>query len=139
MVNTAFYEDFLREQGFAPTTDLDGDIVFEFEERTLFISVQEKDPNYFRMVLPNFWEIRDDNELIQALLIANDLNRKMKVATVIITEQFVSASAELFIQNDPQLGDFFPRLLRALVQASVHFAEQMQAGDDAGAVNPQLN
>jgi hypothetical protein len=130
MVNAEFYEDFLREEGFLPRTDEDGDVVFKFEGRTLFISVQDSDPQYLRLVLPNFWEIDDETELIQALRAANEINRKIKVATVVIqSEKHVSANAEMFIEREPDLEQFFLRTVKVLVQSASDFADLMRTGN----------
>ncbi len=130
MINAEFYENFLREEGFLPRTDEDGDVIFKFEGRTLFISVQESDPQYLRVVLPNFWEIDDEDELIQALKAGNEINRKIKVATIVIqSEKHVSTNAEMFIEREPDLEQYFLRTVKVLVQAANDFAELMRTGN----------
>jgi hypothetical protein len=137
MVDTAFYEKFLREEGFLPRIDEDGDVIFKFEGRTLFISVQESDAQYFRIVMPSFWEIDDEAELIQALRAANEINRKIKVATIVIQgDKDVSSNAEMFIEREPDLEQFFLRTVKVLVQAASDFSDLMRTG---GALGQNLN
>ena len=54
--------DFLQEEGYRPSQDEDGDIVFKHEAVTYLLFVEEEDTNYFRLVYPAFWEISTPDE-----------------------------------------------------------------------------
>jgi hypothetical protein len=129
---TEYYMNFLKGEGFSPKADNDGDVIFKYEGKTYYVSVHSNDAHYFRLMFPNFWEVDSDVEMTKALRVANEINRKVKVATIIIqSNNHVSAVAEMFIENNPQLDQFFMRTLKVLKQSSDDFAQEMLGGSES--------
>lgn len=121
------YMNFLKEEGFRPELDEDGDIVFKREGATFLIIISEKDPNFFMLALANIWKIESEEELVKAIVSANQANDKSKVAKTYITEtQKVWVSVEAFLDEPTDFKKVFDRSLRAIDNAVAVFVEKMR-------------
>jgi len=104
------YIQFLREEGYSPSFDGDGDILFKVSGNNYFIIIDENDPQFFRVYtgigLGSFLPS-------EALAAANYSNMRSKVAKVYISSDGRSAAinTELLL-SDPR--DFRFVLSRAL-------------------------
>ena len=111
---TELYFNFLQEEGYRPTVDDDGDLLFKAEGKTFIIFVNEEDPTFFRLVFPNFWPIEDEDEYAKVLDAANLATARTKVTKIYSVNDNVWASAEVFV---PEIEDFkklFGRCMDAL-------------------------
>jgi hypothetical protein len=122
------YLEFLREEGFRPDVDDDGDIAFKFEGRRFYIVISENDPSYFHLLFPNVWKIESAEELSQALLHANDVSRSMKVVKLHVNAQrtYINAAAEMLYSEIAHLQPHFLRTLSMLQSAAREFADSMR-------------
>ncbi len=121
------HRQFLAEEGYVPKVEDAEDIVFKFEGGVYFIRVLADDLEYFRLVYPNFWPLRSDEEAVRAAAIALSVSTDFKVAKVFPSGENVSASIELFCSPPQAAHAVFGRCLRALQAATASFCEQMQA------------
>ncbi len=112
--------------GFNPRIDDDGDVVFRCEGRTFVLTTDERDPTFFRLLLPNFWEIESEEEHLRALMVGNQVNAQMKVVKILIVKQNVWASVELFIEPIEGFIAVFKRCMQLLPAAMHEFREEMQ-------------
>lgn len=120
------YKDYLAEEGFKPDLDDDGDVRFKREGKTYFIQVNEEDPEFFRLVFPNFWKIEDEADLLKVLRAADWANRKTKSCKVFMMQDNMWATIEAFL---PKSDDFKPILMRCLsaMETGVsNFAQKMK-------------
>ncbi|MCS7017577.1 MAG: YbjN domain-containing protein [Cytophagales bacterium] len=118
--------DYLREEGYVPKLDSDGDVVFKYEGKFFIVTTDEKDEQFLRVVMPNFWQIESERERLLALQVANQVNERIKVTKVVVkANNHVWAMAEQFIDSTPDLEDFFKRTLRVLTAAADEFAQRM--------------
>ena len=126
--NTRLYSDYLTQQGYRPTVDSDGDVVFKEEGRIYYIDIDTSDNEYFRLVFPNFWEISGSDELAKAICAANEATRSTKVAKVYVRGdgKETSASIEMFFSNPDQFKAVFTRSMSALKTAVKHFVDEMK-------------
>ena len=119
------YLEYLKIEGYVPKIDDDGDVMFKAEGRTYFIDVNEKDPQFFRLVFPFFWKIEDEEERTRAFQAANHANLETKVAKVFVVNDDTWASVELFVEKPEDFQPVFTRSL-ASIRASVDvFAAKM--------------
>ena len=109
----SIYMEHLRQEGYLPLVDVDGDIQFKVSGDNFFIIVDENDLQFFQIYTGFSLGIvsRDD-----ALDAANSANRLSKTAKVSISSDdslriIVSITAELLL-DDPM--DFIPVFTRAL-------------------------
>ena len=123
------YLDFLKTEGFLPNIDTDGDIYFKYQGKIIIISVNEKDPLYYRMWMPKFWEIENDDERNKAYRAANDANHKLKVAKIAVTHNYVHAFVELFLGDTSDINLIFDRSIAALMGLVDTFCENMRKSE----------
>jgi hypothetical protein len=116
----------VRSEGYVPTIDNDGDILFKAEGRSYFVILDENDEQFYRLVFPNFWSIDDDVERERVIRAASVATAKTKVAKVFPVKDDTWASIELFLSSPEQFNSVFARSLSALQSAVRTFRETMQ-------------
>ena len=121
------YSNYLKEQGFQPYVDEDGDVIFKAEGRTFWIDVNERDLESFRIVYSNFWEIESLSEKLKVYEVANYINRTTKVAKVFLNsrDDDVSADANIFIKNPEDFKFHFERMVDLLLYVVREFRYKM--------------
>ena len=120
------YTEYLTQEGYRPEIDNDGDVVFKKEGKNYFISVDENDPEFFRIVLPNFWSIENTEERSRVLAAADESNRKSKVSKVFTVRDDTWASIEIFIAHPKAFEAVFPRAMSALENGVLQFVQKMR-------------
>ena len=122
------YVSYLKEQGYQPSVDSDGDVIFRAEGVTLYIDVDEKDLQSFRIVRANFWKIESPEEKAKAYEAANAVNRKLKVAKIYVNskEDRVWADANIYIAKPEDFKPHFPRMVQVLMMGASDFRTVMR-------------
>lgn len=122
------YADYLTGEGYRPTIDSDGDVIFKREGRTYYVDVDEKDDQFFRIVFPNFWSIESDDELMRVMIAANHATRLTKVAKVYanLNNENTTASIEVFVEHPENFRPIFGRAMSALMASVSNFVEKME-------------
>lgn len=105
-------KEYLSSEGFRYDVDEDGDIHFKFEGTNLFFTVDENDQSFFRLIMPNIYEVKDDR--LKVLEAISNVNRDMKVLKAFLIQDRLWLSVEIFIDSTPELDDFFPRCIGLL-------------------------
>jgi hypothetical protein len=123
------YLNFLREEGYTPNIDEDGDVRFRYEGGTYYIIIMEDDPEYLRILYPNFWEIESDAELSRAYRAASTVNRTTKIAKIYINrnEGNISMVAESLMAKQDDYRSWFQRLLNIIGTARRDFRTEMNS------------
>lgn len=121
--------DYLKEEGYKPALDGDGDIVFKSEGGTYYIFASEDDPMYFALMYPNFWVISGPDQLDKANRACVQATRETKVAKVYLNrnQDKVSASIEVYIREPKDCAHFLQRALAATRHAVKEFVGVMEA------------
>jgi hypothetical protein len=120
------YITYLREQGYQPNVDSDGDVTFKAEERNFYIVVDEDDLESFRIVFPNFWEIESTEERLKAYEAAMYATRTTKVARVFITSRDnTSIDANIFLGKPEDFKLHFRRMIDVILIARRDFVDKM--------------
>ncbi|HEY0663045.1 MAG TPA: hypothetical protein VGD18_00375 [Thiobacillaceae bacterium] len=120
------YQAYLKEEGYKPVIDGDGDVGFKREGNNYFISVTEDDPEFFSVVLPNIWPIESDKERAQVLAAADASNAKSKVTKVFIVKDDVWVAVELFVKRPEDFKGVFDRAMSALDNGTDNFVAKMR-------------
>ena len=123
----AMYTNFLIEEGYKPSIDSDGDVVFRVEGKTFWIDIDEKDLESFRIVFSNFWEIESLAEKLKVYEVMNYINRTTKVAKVFMSpkEDDVSMDANIFVNKPEDFKYHFSRMLDLLFYEIIEFRDKM--------------
>ena len=116
---------YLKEEGYVPKLDDDGDITFKSEGRTYLI-IFDDDDMYFRLLFPNFWEIECAAESLKVERAALHATEKTKVAKVFLVKDDVWATVELFCSPPEVFKNVFARSMSALRGSIENFAEKMR-------------
>ena len=133
MTKAAFYADFLAAEGYRPTVDDDGDVLFTYEGGTYLLYAIEDDPGYVRLLYPNFWVIESEAERALALVAASRASRVCKGAKVFVRDDGanVCVAYEAFLDDIEGVRPVFSRILSATRHAARTFAEAMTGADGA--------
>ena len=129
MKKAEFYMQFLKEEGYFPTIDDDGDVLFKHEGGSYYLLSNEDDVRYFALLFPNFWKLENPDEVQKALRSANDVTRDTKVAKVHVNSKQtnVNASVEIYVTDPGDCRNFLQRAVSALRYAVHLFRERMTA------------
>ncbi len=124
------YHCYLKEEGYQPAIDEDGDVRFKKEGKTYFIQVDEKDEAFFRICFPNFWEIENDEERRNVLAACDYANALSKVAKIFTVHDDVWGSVEIFVDDPEGFKPIFSRCMSALQNAVRNFVEKMKKDNE---------
>lgn len=103
-----------RGMGIEGWVDSDGDVQFEYNEKTYFIEVNESDPQFFRLVLFNIWPIESISEQAQVLAAVDAVNRQQKVIKAYTTNDNVWIAMEVFLSDIDDYESFLERGLKVI-------------------------
>ncbi len=120
------YLDHLRDEGFRPGLDGDGDIRFKIEGRTYVILVDERDLGCIRIVYPSFWSVESPSERQLAIEAAERATAETKVAKVYLVGESTWAAFEMLCDPPESLKAVFPRAIRTIRAATRNFVERMK-------------
>ncbi len=105
-------KEYLATEGYRYQVDEDGDINFKFEGVSLFYTADDDDPYYFRLIMPNIYQLENNREKVLEAI--NTVTRDIKVMKAFLVEDRLWLSLEIFIDSTPELEDFFPRCMNVL-------------------------
>lgn len=117
----------IKSEGYVPSIDDDGDILFKCEGRSYYVILDENDEQFYRLVFPNFWTIESDEERERVIRAAVQASAKTKVAKIFPVKDDTWASIELFLSGPEEFSGVFARSLSALQSAVRTFRESIQS------------
>ncbi len=122
------YMDHLREEGYSPEIDSDGDIKFKKEGEPFYVIFDDDDLEFLKIARANFWSVESAAERLEILEAADHATRRTKVAKVYLNsdEDNTWASAEMYLSGPDQFALIFKRSLSALRAAVGKFADKMR-------------
>ena len=123
------YLNYLKDEGYVPRVDDDGDVVFKREGGLYFLKADEEDRNYFQLVFPAFWKIESDAEEEKARAAINELNANMKVLKLFVVRDNVWATVEMFVDPIENFQGLFGRSIRLLASGASKFHAKMRPED----------
>jgi len=124
----SLYMAHLRNEGYVPSIDEDGDIAFKREGLTYYIGIVENDPSFTEIVLMNIISLNNDRDRARAAAAVSFANSNTKGAKAYISgsqNQFVSIAMEVFLENPNDFTALFSRYLRAIDSAKEDFESKM--------------
>lgn len=120
-------KEYLQEEGFCPKEDEYG-LDFKCEGRMFSFIYDEDDEMYFRLMMPNIFEVTDENRDI-VLKALNETNKNIKVIKAYTPiPDAVWIGFEVLVDSTPVLGDIVPRALSMLRGAQRAFYEAIEQG-----------
>lgn len=100
----------LELEGCKPRVDKDGDVVFSHRELNYLLLFNAQDPEYVRLLLPNFCAVGTDAERAAAYEAASVTNATCKAAKVTVEHGQTHAAVECFLASPHH---FVPVLMRS--------------------------
>ena len=125
MKTSDLVKDWLAREGFRATIDDDGDLQFKYQGFTMWVTPDEKDPLFLRIILPNIYEVNEENRaaVLEAL---NKVNCDLKAVKGYVVGENVWLSIEMYIDASPEIEDFIERCLDILLAGHRKFGEEMK-------------
>lgn len=99
-----FIMSVLEKMGYSPKVDNDGDIMFRYQMKAIYVMIGDEEEPYISLMLPQFHEFEEGQETL-VLVTCNKMTRELKMAKVFIDQTFknVSATCEFFYINEEAL------------------------------------
>lgn len=117
------FKQYLGTKGITPTNEIEGQITFLSDGLFYIFAYDNSDPYYFRIILPNVFQIVDNKSEYDSLV--NELNQRFKVAkTYIVSNNTIWIAAEQFICTHEGLELLFERCIALLKFVIDYFRER---------------
>lgn len=126
------YVAYLTKRGYQPRVDADGDVVFKIEDSHYFIEIDAEDPEFFRLVLPNFWSIDSAEERTRAHRASTRATLETKVAKIYVVNKSTWASVELLLPEPTDFAKVFDRSISVIHSAIALFVRVMREDEKKG-------
>jgi hypothetical protein len=119
------YVDYLRQEGYLPSIDSDGDIVFKIAGDNYLIIIDEDDLQFFQVI--EYISLGSTSSQT-ALNAANYATRRTKVAKAFISSdgKTVCIKVELLLGKPDDFKQFFSRALSMIRSAEESFISQIK-------------
>ena len=121
----SIYVEYLRNEGYLPAIDHDGDIQFKVAGDNYFIIIDEKDLQFFQIYMGFSLGAVSPEDALNA---ANFSNRRSKVVKVALSPDGTVASitAELLLEDPRDFAPIFSRAISLMRNAESNFMNQLR-------------
>ena len=116
---------YMVESGYSPK-ETDFGFVFNHKNLTFLIFWDDNDNQYLKLALPGIYNV-DDNNKLNSLKAANEVNKEWKVIKAVVTSDEVWVVAEQLIDKDPNFPDLIPRTIQILMSGRKSFYEHLES------------
>ena len=105
----------IQKMGFSPDVDEDGDLIFLYQMKPIFVIIGDDEDPYLSIMFMQFHDIEEGEEAL-ALAACNKLTRELKLVKVFVDSSFKSATAacEFFYANEESLEQGIRKSLHVL-------------------------
>jgi hypothetical protein len=123
------YMAILREEGYAPRIDDDGDIELSWQDNTYYLMISQTDPSFVYLRLQLGYIDTNDVPLGIAIAIGN-ANRSVKVAKAYLVgtntgREYIYIGSELFLEDPNSMRVIFPRMLNSVGAVAENIVRQL--------------
>ena len=109
----------LKNEGLVPVMENFG-ISFKFQMTNYVYMEDENDESFFNLLIPNIYDVSEENEL-EVLRAINNVNNSMKVAKLVISNDSVWVCFENLLDKEHTMEDLVPVAVSTLYQARQRF------------------
>ena len=109
----------LKNEGLVPVMENFG-ISFKFQMTNYVYMEDENDESFFNLLIPNIYDVSEENEL-EVLRAINNVNNSMKVAKLVISNDSVWVCFENLFDKEHKMEDLVPVAVSTLYQARQRF------------------
>lgn len=127
MTDSVLVFDTLKELGYYPEFDQDGDITIRYQMKYLYFVMGTEEDNYVSILLPSIYKIQP-TELFSALFACNSLAEKYMVMKCHVEKETMSVLAryEFFFTDKNSLTQNINKALEMLGMVRFYFKMEMQ-------------
>lgn len=114
--------------GFVPELDEAGDVKFNFQMKTIYVLVGIEEEQYICMLLPQFREIEEGEDL-PFMVACNKMTRDLKVVKVFVdhTFKYVTASYEFYYSDEGALAIGMRNALEVMGVVRTIFRKELES------------
>ena len=123
------YVSYLNTKGYNPEIDQDGDIKFTYNNKRYYITLDVKDPEFFRVARLANLKLTTPANITRAKEICHDLTKDLKVTKVYWLNGQIWCSSEQYLADPEDYQDLFDRTLKLTESAYNQFVKAWQEKD----------
>lgn len=131
------FRGMLTAAGYRPRVH-DDYITFQHEGGNYLLPLDDADPQFFRIVFPNFWHFDTEAERTRVLETAATVTGMVKAVKIFPGPNDTIASIDLLLPNADAFDQVFPRALLMLQSACREFAGAMHMRSAGSSVMDQI-
>ena len=121
----ALYRQYLQGEGYRPSIDEDGFLSFSVQDINFYIYINETDPSFTEIFLPNLYVIGSDSDRAKVAEAVSYANNVTKVGKAYINDQYVFIAVEIYLENPNDFSVLFSRILNAMIYSVQNFSSKM--------------
>lgn len=99
-------------------------IYFQYKDLYFLFVIDESDPYYIRLILPNIATTDKLKNGIEPDTVINDYNTKFKAAKMSVFENSIWLSIEQFIYSKERVAELFTRMIDILIAVITDFRRE---------------
>lgn len=117
---------YLLKEGFRPEVSEDGkDLYFKREGLNYIYFGHDEDERFFSIALPGIFDVTPESKSA-VLEVANQINLRMRVGKVVVTDENVWCVYERFLTSQESLEEICPRAFDVLAGARQEFYKYLE-------------
>ncbi|WP_161554709.1 hypothetical protein [Ereboglobus luteus] len=121
--------EYMSEEGYRPSINADGEIMFHFEGKVCYLQTVEKDREMLRIVIINFHPLEDEAARAKATTAAQEATASTKVVKIFTLDDDTWCVAELLMPEPERFTAVLGRTLSA-IRAALRTFEKALSGEN---------
>ena len=117
--------DYMAREGYRPTLNADGEIIFHFEGKTCYLQTDSKDHDALRIVIVNFHPLATAAARARATIAAQEATAATKVVKIFTLDDDTWCTAELVMPEPERFIEILGRTLSAIRAALRAFEKSL--------------
>jgi hypothetical protein len=117
--------DHMTKEGYRPSSNADGEIIFHFEGKICYLQTDEKDHDAIRIVIINFHPFATKADRAKATAAAQEATASTKVVKMFTLDDDTWCAAELLMPEPERFTEIFNRTLSAIRAALLAFEKAL--------------
>lgn len=122
----AAIKEHMTGEGFRPSLNADGEIMFHFEGKVCYLQTTEKDRESLRIIIVNFHPLKDEAARARGTVAAQEATATTKVVKIFTQDDDTWCTVELLMPDPERFTEILGRTLSA-VRAALHTFEKALA------------
>ena len=117
----------MTEEGYRPSLNADGEIMFRFEGKTCYLQTSEKDHDALRIVIVNFHPLKTKADREKATVAAQEATASTKVVKIFTLDDDTWCVVELLMPEPERFPEILSRTLSAIRAGLASFSKTLAA------------